>query len=110
MATFWDEITRDDLPSDLQDLERELGMEAVRHLVETWGGTQLYIHSPDTIRDSVAARVVQKEYDGRNEGSLAQRLGVSRRFVYDLLSGRSKKRKTARKQTGGQPGLFGEEG
>ncbi|MEM1055164.1 MAG: Mor transcription activator family protein [Bacteroidota bacterium] len=108
MSDFWNEIEAEDLPEDLRDLEREIGMDAVRHLVETWGGMQLYVQAPDKLRDAVARRVITEEWNGRNEGDLARRLGVSRRFVHDHLTGAPAKRTARRKRQQG-PGLFGDE-
>lgn len=106
MASFWDEINRDDLPIDLQDIERELGMDAVKHLVETWGGMQLYVLSPVSLKSQVAKRVIQEEWNGRNEGDLAKRLGVPRRFVYDVIKSGHKKQKSKKPESPGQSTLF----
>ena len=85
--SFWDEINPEqDLPGDLRELYEELGLEGVRYLVEQWGGTQLYIHSPDSVEKGWRDRQIRERWNGRNEGSLAKELGVSRRYVHRLLS------------------------
>lgn len=84
---FWDEITRDDLPGDLAEIAEAVGMGVIRYLVEEWGGTQLYVHSRNTVEKSWRDRKIRERWNGRNAGTLAKEYGVNRRYIYETLKG-----------------------
>lgn len=82
---FWDELEPDDLPGDLREIAHALGMEEAKYFVQRWGGVQIYIPSPNTLVKQWRDEQILQEWDGRNEGLLAERYGVARRYVYDLI-------------------------
>lgn len=86
-APLWDALTRpEDLPdSDLREIARELGMDAVRYLVTSWGGTQIYIPTEQSVLRPAIRETIRREWNGRNEAELARRFGLSRRVVFEAL-------------------------
>jgi len=82
---FWSTAEAGDLPEDLREIAEALGMPAARHLVETWGGSQIYIPARASVLKPWRDTRIIDEWNGRNEGELARRYGVSRRNIYDLL-------------------------
>ncbi|MEO0558209.1 MAG: Mor transcription activator family protein [Bacteroidota bacterium] len=84
---IWDDVTLEDLPSDMQEVARECGLDVVRYLVNTWGGVQLYIPSASRVTRPTVERFILDEWNGRNEGELSRRYGLSRKVIYDILKG-----------------------
>lgn len=84
---LWRDLQPDDLPGDLAEIGRALGMDAVRYLVRSWGGTQIYIHVEEAVLRAPIRAHIRAHWSGRNEGELAEQLGVPRRVVLEALRG-----------------------
>ena len=83
----WDRMTPEDIPGDLGDIARSMGMAVARQLLEDWDGVQIYIYKASTVVRPAVRALVCEEWTGRNEGELARRYGLSRREVYGMLKG-----------------------
>ena len=81
----WSRMSPDALPGDLRDIALSLGMDVARRLCEDWDGTQIYIPRTTSVTRDALDEVVRDARNGRNEGELARRYGISRRHVYDAL-------------------------
>ena len=98
---FWEHLTPEDLPGDLREIARARGMDEARYLVEQWGGVLLYIPAVSTIQKRWRDERILAEWNGRNDGALARRYKVSRRYIYTLLrQGREGNRPVDRFQHG----------
>lgn len=84
---LWRELRPEDLPGDLAEIAHALGMDAVRYLVRSWGGTQIYIHVEEAVLRAPIRAHIRAQWTGRNEGELAEQLGVTRRVVLEALRG-----------------------
>jgi Mor family transcriptional regulator len=85
MNINWSELEADDLPSDLEEIANDMGIDFARYLVESWGGSNLYIPTLSRLRRARRDRLIAHYYDGTNEGDIARSLGMSRRQVHNVI-------------------------
>ena len=100
MQLNWDDLTPEQLPTDLREIANDCGIETARYLVETWGGAMLYVPTLYSLKKDYRDRTILGEYDGSNVGSLAAKLGVSRRYVMRLVRENADRKRPDR---GGRP-------
>jgi len=88
MPSLMDTLTADDLPNDvLQYVAETCGIEVARALLRHCPGMRIEI--PMKPQREVAKRYIETHWNGKNVGSLAGTLGMSRSFVYKVLSEKS---------------------
>lgn len=81
----WDEITADDLPNDsLREVARKFGLEVAVGLWRDFGGSTIEL--PKRLPRAFCVRYLSRHWNGRNLTTLARRLDVTRRTVYEYLS------------------------
>lgn len=85
MLIDWTDLTPTDLPGDLGEIAHDCDMEFAKYLVEMWGGAMIYIPTLSKLRKSRRDQMILHDYDGTNEGRIASRYGVSRRYVTKLV-------------------------
>ena len=85
MQLNWNDMRPDELPGDLGEIATDIGLEAAQYLVEVWGGSMIYVPTLSKLKKEHRDRMIVVEYNGGNVGTLAVRLGVSRRYVRKVL-------------------------
>lgn len=85
LDAIWPQLEPDDLPGDLREIALARGMEEAKYFLQYWGGVQIYISSPNTIVKQWRDERITEEWNGRNAGRLAEKYGVARRYIYDLI-------------------------
>lgn len=87
----WDEVDPSRLPGDLREIASDCGINVAQYLVEMWGGAMIYVPTLRSLKREHRERVILDECDGTNVGALAARLGVSRRYVQQVMRGKDSK-------------------
>lgn len=77
----WNAVTRDDLPEMLREIADAQGMSVVKYLVETFGGTTLYVPSLASLRQVFRKQQILALQGKRDVRQIARRFGVSGRHV-----------------------------
>lgn len=78
------ELTPEMLPGFYGQIARAIGAEAFYRLAETTGGTTVYIPKPESILRPVRDRRIREEFNGYNHRALADKYGVTERWVRAL--------------------------
>ncbi|MFH2064968.1 MAG: Mor transcription activator family protein [Pseudomonadota bacterium] len=97
MITEYD-IKIDDLPDDLADIARIIGLDAVLKLVDARGGESIYIHKADRVAREARDRKICKEFDGRNYSDLAQTYKLSTSQIRVILNDSRKKSRCGKRE------------
>ena len=88
MPEYMDGLTIDDLPNEgLQYLAQVAGMETAKKVLTHCAGMRFDI--PIRPCRKAAKRYIEIHYNGNNARQLARTLGMSERFVYQVLSEKS---------------------
>ena len=85
MQIDWEDLEPEQLPGDLREIATDCGLEVARYLVETWGGAMIYVPTLFSLKKEYRDRAIICEYNGNNTGTLAARMGVSRRYITRLV-------------------------
>ena len=85
MEIDWKALDPQQLPEDLREIAMDCGLDVARYLVETWGGTMLYVPTLYNLKKQRRDRLILNAFDGSNAGELAAAMGVSRRYVAKLV-------------------------
>lgn len=80
------EITLNDLRGEQKELASVIGIKAYITLVNTYGGTSIYIAKADKIRNIKRDTEIAKKFNGYNYVSLAKEYGLSDRTVRDIIA------------------------
>ncbi len=99
MEIDWNALDPQQLPEDLREIAMDCGLDVARYLVETWGGTMLYVPTLYNLKKQRRDRLILDAFDGRNAGELAAAMGVSRRYVAKLVRTRPTPRLACRSGT-----------
>ncbi|MCB0717740.1 MAG: hypothetical protein KDD65_04815 [Bacteroidetes bacterium] len=81
----WDDVDPARLPGDLREIACDCGLDVAQYLVEMWGGAMIYVPTLRTLKKEYRDHVILEEFDGSNVGALASKLGVSRRYVQQVV-------------------------
>lgn len=84
-ALNWDKVDPSRLPGDLREIACDCGIDVAQYLVEMWGGAMIYVPTLRSMKKEYREQVIRAECDGTNIGALASRLGVSRRYVQQVI-------------------------
>lgn len=84
VAYLSETLKMDDLPNeDLQLVAKDLGMDAIVKLILNHSG--VYIYVPKELKKKLKKMYVLRNFDGSNAKSLARKLDISERSVYDWV-------------------------
>lgn len=81
----WTDIAAEQLPSDMQEIARDQGIDFVRYLVEAFGGAMIYVPTLRNVEKRIRNQRILNEYNGQNSSTLAVRYGISRRQVEKVV-------------------------
>ncbi len=84
----WDNVDPSRLPGDLKEIASDCGLDVAQYLVEMWGGAMIYVPTLRALKREYRDKIILGECDGTNVGALASRLGVSRRYVQQVIRAR----------------------
>ncbi len=81
-----DKINIEQLPEDYQLLVRTIGMEATVRMANELKSVHLYLKHPDKLFLPAKNEWILEKFTGGNHRLLALEVGVSERYVYDLVA------------------------
>ncbi len=84
------QIGLNDLPSELREVARIIGLGAAIKLIHEFSGTQIYVPKYETIVRPVRDRAIKAEFDGSNIKTLAGKYGMSTRHLRAILKKQKK--------------------
>ena len=79
------EICVNDLKGEQKELAKIIGMEAYMNLVETYGGSSVYIAKGDRIKNFQRDSEIVQKFTGNNYYALAKEYGLSERAVRNII-------------------------
>lgn len=87
------ELAPDDFPGDLREIAKATSVEFARYLVKHWGGVSIYIPALSTVEKAWRDERILDEWNGMNDGELAAKYAVNRRYVQELVRKESRRRR-----------------
>ena len=81
-----DKINVEQLPEDYQLMARCIGLEATVKLANELKSVHLYLKHPDKLFLAAKNEWILEKFNGMNHRLLALEVGVSERYVYDLVA------------------------
>lgn len=79
------DIRRDDLTEEQQQLADLIGIESLCKLIETYGGTTIYVPKPDSFTRSERDERIREDFNGVNIKYLALKYSLSERTIRNIL-------------------------
>ncbi len=83
--SWFDGMTPEDLPGDLQLVARECGMDVAFKLAEKLGGIHIYIRPLKSLLVKKKKEFVIKNFNGANHKELAVAIGCTERYIYQIM-------------------------
>ncbi len=84
----WDSLAIDDLQPQHKSIAETLGLDVLRKLSESYGGTQMYVPMPFELAKEAIYKRINNEFDGDNVPKLAVKYRVSESTVYRVVKER----------------------
>lgn len=78
---LWDEIGREDLEGDLQDVADTLGVDAAKKLLALFSGGTLYVPKVESVVRAIRDRRIYKAFNGDNFRDLAREYQLTTRQI-----------------------------
>jgi len=74
-----------DLPGEIQNIAKVIGLKPALKLVMQYGGGEIYIPQYKTITRAVRNRAIMIKFNGTNHKELAQKFGLTLRYIRSIL-------------------------
>lgn len=81
MSDWMQNVAMEDIPDQYQHLAEMMGVQALLALSGEYGGGKLYVPQLDTLVRAARDKMIKDEYNGRNAPELAQKYGLSVRWI-----------------------------
>ena len=75
-----------DLPSEMKDLARLIGLEPALKVIAHYSGETIYVPKYTNMLLGLRNRLIQKEFDGRNLRALAAKYNLSTKHIRNIIS------------------------
>ena len=86
MQEYKDIISLDDLEGDQRQIAEIIGVKNYLLLVDSFGGSAIYIRKKETAFKSERNRNILKDFDGWNFRELALKYNLSERMIREIVS------------------------
>lgn len=73
------------LTDDLSKLANIIGLEAVLKICKEMGGSGIYFPKYHSVIRKFRNRMILSEFNGSNQNELANKYGVSKAWIYEIL-------------------------
>lgn len=80
-------IGLDDLPEEARQIAEVIGVDNLLALSDALGGEQLYVPRPERLAAARRNREIRAAFNGRNYRELAQRHGLTVRWIRTIVAG-----------------------
>lgn len=87
-----DGLTLDDLSENHREIAEVIGMDGLKLLSDTFGGTPIHIPKYKELVKNRLYRLIYEEYDGTNIKNLSRKYDVCEATVYKIIRDRIAKR------------------
>lgn len=92
--TMKHEIRVSDLPGEIREIAKLIGLNSAMKLARIYGGDFVYIPKYESITRPVRDRAILAEYNGQNLKELAIKFNLSIRYVRTIIENTQKLEKT----------------
>ncbi len=108
VAEIFENLRADDLEDKYKEIADIVGFENFIKLVENYAGNDIYIPQKYELYRHEMYKAILDEYDGTNIKRLAVAYGISKKTIYNILSGHllKKKKKAKNEQMEGQMSIL----
>ena len=79
------QIRINDLPGEVQNIARVIGLKPVLNLVKQYGGDSIYIPKYEAIIRTVRNRAIIAEFNGSNLNDLARKYNLTKRYLREIM-------------------------
>ncbi len=80
------DMTLNDVSSEYRPIAELVGTDGLMRLAQQYGGYQLYIPKPESLRRNVRDEEIRAAFDGYNFNELANRYGLSPRHIRVIVA------------------------
>ena len=79
------QIGINDLPGEIREMAKIIGLKSALKLVAEYGGESVYFHKYDAITRAVRDRAIRAEFNGTNQKELARKFNLTSHTIRQII-------------------------